>query len=181
MKTVAVVGSIRRGNTLKMVQAACKSLEGKDVEIIDLSEISLKFCTGCLYCDKTKQCNINDKMSKLLPIIGDADAFIFASPVRWSLISGEIKTFFDRLNPFATTGQLNGKKSILFVVGQSDVDEPESIDAGLQSMQFFCDNAGIEVVESVKAFGCLNENDIEETQYLEMCAEAGKKLIGIIK
>ena len=78
MKTVAVIGSIRRGNTLKMVQAACKSLNAKDVEIIDLSEISLKFCTGCLCCDNTKQCNIDDRMSNLLPIIGEADAFIFA-------------------------------------------------------------------------------------------------------
>jgi len=183
MKIVAVVGSIRRGNTLKMVQAACASLESKDVDIIDLSKMSLQFCTGCLYCDETKTCNIDDDMTKALDAIGAADAYIFASPVRWSLLSGEMKTFFDRLNPFATTGTLNGKKCILLTVGQSETDGEEafSIDAGLQSMQFFCENAGIEVIDSVKAYGCLSEDDIESTPYLDMCTTAAKKLAESLK
>ena len=179
MKIVAVVGSIRRGNTLKMIQAACTPLKEMEVDIIDLSKISLEFCTGCLFCDEAKKCNIDDDMSKLLDKIALADAYIFASPVRWSLLSGEMKTFFDRLNPFATTGSLSGKKCILLTVGQSEADGDEalSIDAGLQSMRFFCENAGIEVIESVKAFGCLVEDAIETTPYLDMCADAADKLI----
>lgn len=183
MKIVAVIGSIRRGNTLKMVQTACASLGKNDIDIIDLSKISLQFCTGCLYCDEAKTCNIDDDMTKILDIIGAADAYIFASPVRWSLLSGEMKTFFDRLNPFATIGSLGGKKSILLTVGQSEIDGEEafSIDAGLQSMRYFCENAGIEVVDSVKAYGCLSENDIESTPYLDMCTAAAKRLMESLK
>jgi multimeric flavodoxin WrbA len=183
MKIVAVVGSIRRGNTLKMVQVACSALEQKDVDIIDLSKMTIKFCTGCLYCDETKKCNIDDDMSKVLDVISAADAYIFASPVRWSLLSGEMKTFFDRLNPFATTRTLNGRKCILLTVGQSEVngDDASSIDAGLQSMQAFCENAGIEVIESVKAYGCLAEDDVSTTPYLDMCSIAAKKLVAALK
>lgn len=178
MKVLAVVGSLRKGNTAKMISAACSCFAPDDIQIIDLSQITLNFCTGCLYCDSAKKCCIEDDMAFYMNEVANADAYIFASPVRWSLMSGEMKTFFDRLNPFATTGVLYGKKAVLFVVGQSEIDSDDaySIDAGLKSMEFFCENAGIDVVDTVRAFGCLLENDIENTKYLEMCRRAANNL-----
>lgn len=178
MKVVAVVGSIRRGNTLKMVQASCSKFLPEEIDIIDLGKIQFNFCTGCLWCDETQKCNIDDDLSDLMDKIEEADAYIFASPVRWSLLAGEMKTFFDRLNPFATVGTLNGKKCILLTVGQSEKesDDAFSIDLGLKSMEYFCENAGIEVVDEVKAYGCLTENDIANSSYLEMCCIAAEKL-----
>lgn len=178
MKIVAVVGSIRRGNTLKMVEAACSPFSADEVKVIDLAHIQMEFCTGCLYCDDTQKCNIDDDMTNLIDEIAEADAFIFASPVRWSLLSGEMKTFFDRLNPFAAVGTLSGKKCILLTVGQSeeDSDDAFSIDAGLRSMEFFCENASIEVVDSVRAYGCLGEDSIENSPYIKACYAAAQKL-----
>lgn len=182
MKIVAVVGSIRRGNTLKMVEAACSPFSSDEVKVIDLAHIKMGFCTGCLYCDDVKRCNIDDDMTNLIDEIANADAFIFASPVRWSLLSGEMKTFFDRLNPLATLGTLNEKKCILLTVGQSEAgsDDASSIDAGLKSMEFFCENAGIEVVDSVKAYGCLEEDSIENSPYIKACYVAAQKLKEIL-
>lgn len=183
MKVIAVIGSLRRGNTAKMVDAACSCFSPNEVQIIDLAQISLHFCTGCLYCDSEKKCCIEDDMSSKMDSIAIADAFIFASPVRWSLLSGEMKTFLDRLNPFATTGILNGKKAILFVVGQSmeDSEDAFSVDAGLKSLELFCENAGIEVVDTVRAFGCLAENDINDTEYLDKCRAAACNLKGMMR
>ena len=113
MKVMAVIGSIRRGNTMKMIQAACSVFASNEVQVIDLAQINMNFCTGCLYCDETKKCCIDDDMSKIMDNISSADAYIFASPVRWSLLSGEMKTFFDRLNPFATLGTLS-EKNVFF-------------------------------------------------------------------
>lgn len=178
MKVVAVVGSIRRGNTLKMVQASSSQFLPEEIDIIDLGEIKFSFCTGCLYCDETQHCCIDDDLTKLMDKIAEADAYIFASPVRWSLLSGEIKTFFDRLNPFASVGTLSGKKCILLTVGQSEKESEDafSINDGLKSMEFFCENAGIEIVDKVKAYGCLSESDIDESSYLEMCCTAAERL-----
>ena len=177
MKILAIVGSARKGNSFEMVKSAC-SVFGGDAHLVDLSGLDMHFCSGCLSCDETKQCNIDDDMSKLLGEIATADAFIFASPIRWSLLSGELKTFFDRLNPFATTGTLSGKKCIIFVVGQSEKDSEEafSIDNGLASVQYFCENAGMDVVASVKAFGCLQVRNILQTDYLEECRQAARIL-----
>jgi len=178
MKVIAVVGSIRRGNTLKMVQEARSCFLPNEIQIIDLAHIKMEYCTGCLFCDTNKKCNINDDMTNLMESIEEADAYIFASPVRWSLLSGEMKTFFDRLNPFATSGILNGKKCIIFTVGQSEENSEDafSIDEGLRSMEFFCANAGIDVIGSVKAYGCLEENSIEKTSYIKDCRYMAKKL-----
>ena len=178
MKIVAVVGSIRRGNTLKMVQAACSRFSPDEISIIDLAHIKMEYCKYCLYCDTEKKCCIDDDMTKLMDKIADADAYIFASPVRWSLLSGEMKTFFDRLNPFATLGTLSEKKCILLTVGQSEEgsDDAFSIDAGLKSMEFFCENAGIEVIGSVKAYGCLEEDSIENSSYIKECYAVAEKL-----
>ncbi len=178
MKIVAVVGSLRRGNTLKMVQAASSRFSPKDIQIIDLAQIKMNFCNGCLDCDTTKKCCLDDDMTKMMDKIADADAYIFASPVRWSLLSGEMKTFFDRLNPFATLGTLSDKKCILLTVGQSEKggDDAFSIDAGLKSMEFFCENAGIEVVGSVKAYGCLEAEDFMKSPYINECYAVAEKL-----
>jgi multimeric flavodoxin WrbA len=73
-----------------MVQAACSVLDHQVMDIIDLADMTMKFCTGCLCCDEAKTCSIDDDMTKALNSIGTADAFIFASPVRWSLLSGEM-------------------------------------------------------------------------------------------
>lgn len=178
MKIVAVVGSKRKGNSLKMIEAASTAFEKEDIAIINLAEIKLDFCTGCLRCDEEKQCYLDDDMRRYMDTISKADGYIFASPVRWSLISGELKTFFDRLNPFATTGDLEGKKAVLFVVGQSEEnsDDSFSIEAGLKSMEFFCENAGIEVVDAVKAYGCYDYNDVDNSQSLKECINAANKL-----
>ena len=178
MKICAVIGSLRKGNSALMVSEAVSCFERDEVEIIDLSSLKLCFCSGCLECDETQKCNINDEMTEKLNIISSADGFIFASPVRWGLISGEMKTFFDRLNPFAVSETLSGKKAILFVVGQTDEgdDVTMSIKSGMKSMEVFCDNSGIDIIDKVKAYGCLSPNDISNTNYLSLCKDAAIKL-----
>ncbi|RNE89801.1 NAD(P)H-dependent oxidoreductase [Marichromatium sp. AB32] len=48
MKVLAVVGSIRRGNTYTMVEAAAQALNCCDVDLINLKDISITHCNGCL-------------------------------------------------------------------------------------------------------------------------------------
>ena len=43
-------------------------------------------------------------------------------------------------------------------------------------MEYFCENTGIEIVDSVKAYGCLAEDDVVDSQYFQECYDAAKKL-----
>ncbi len=103
MRILAIVGSARRGNTYAMVEAATHELSAKacDVELIHLRDIKLEVCDGCLACDEEGKCVIEDDMEKILPDVAQADGFIFGTPARWSLLSGELKVFIDRSNPLA--------------------------------------------------------------------------------
>jgi len=181
MKIIGIVGSIRRGNTYSMVEAACQYLQTKsdcDVELIHLKDISLYHCDGCLTCDETGVCHIRDNMTDLATTIKEADGFIFGSPARWSLLSGELKTFFDRLNPLAVPELLKDKKAIIFVVGQSNDEEKESIELAAQSIKNFCDNAEIKVIDTVLSTNCLLEDDLikKHANILEECKQSAKKL-----
>lgn len=178
MRILAVVGSYRRGNTYAMVESACHALKDCEVELIHLKDLDIKFCDGCLACDDTGVCTIDDDMSTFLPEVEKADGFIFGSPARWSLLSGELKVFFDRLNPLAAPEKLKGRKAIIFTVGQTEGEEAESISLAAESIKNFCENAEIEVVDIVTAEGCLNSEDLISTHrdYLELCKSSASKL-----
>ena len=63
MKNVVVISSsLRNGSNSKIL--AKEFITGAsikhNVEYISLKDISLKFCIGCLSCQKTGKCVIND-------------------------------------------------------------------------------------------------------------------------
>lgn len=184
MKIVSIVGSLRKGNTLSMVEVANKVIApNAEIEIIALGNLSFSFCTGCLQCDETKVCCIDDDMNEVIEKIKIADALIIGTPTRWGLLSGELKCFLDRLNPLATTGELEDKKALIFAVGQSEkgTEDAESVKLACASIETFCDNAGIEVVDSVCAYNCLSENDVlGDKTVLSACENAARMLINTI-
>jgi multimeric flavodoxin WrbA len=178
MRIVAIVGSNRRGNTYAMVEAACHALNDSEVELIHLKDLDIKPCDGCLTCDESGACHLKDDMDKIIPRMKIADGFIFGTPARWGLLAGELKVFFDRLNPLALPQALKGKKAIIFAVGQTEGDEATSIENTVKSIKYFCENAGIEVIDTLSAYGCLTPNDLitKKPEILSKCKSSAKKL-----
>ena len=182
MKIIAIIGSMRKGNSFSMVQSVVDTFLNADVEleVIHLKDISIGFCDGCLSCDETGTCHLNDDMTSIVQKVKEADGLVLASPARWSLLSGEMKTFMDRLNPLAAIEALADKKAIVFAVGQTKEEEDHSISIAAESMVSFCENAGIEVVDKVLAYGCLMENEVDKESILR-CTEAAMHLVDSLK
>lgn len=178
MRILAVVGSSRRGNTYAMVEAACYALADFDVELVHLKDVAVEFCDGCLTCDDTGECHVQDGMANLVISAAEADGFVFGTPARWGLLSGELKTFLDRLNPLAAPEKLAGKLAIVFAVGQCEGDEAQSITSAADSVIAFCADAGIQVIDSVVAEGCLEQDSLirEHPEILEKCKSAAERL-----
>jgi len=180
MRIIALVGSSRRGNTYAMVESACHAINSEcDVELIHLKDIKIRFCDGCLSCDKTGRCHIDDSMKDIIKSVVAADGLIIGTPARWSLLSGELKVLIDRLNPLAVTQKLKNKKAIVFAVGQSTPEQDNSVKLAGNSVVNFCNNAGIKVVSRVFAFDCVGSNDLIEKapEVLKRCKRAAKKLL----
>lgn len=181
MNIIAVVGSSRNGNTKYVIEKTIQEIQkNKDicVETINLKDIKMNYCNGCLVCDETGQCVIDDDMTKLVDHVKNADAFIFATPTRWRLLSGEIKTFFDRLNPLAVSEALKGKIASIIAIGQSSDEEKDSIVSAADSIVAFCNDAGIKVIDKIIICDCYSNSDVvKKTEDINNCIMSGKRLI----
>lgn len=103
MKKVLIITSSLRGRSNSDILAAAFA-EGAREAGHEVTEISLKgktigFCRGCLACQKTGRCVIADDARPICDAVKDADVLVFASPVYYYSISGQLKTLLDRLNP----------------------------------------------------------------------------------
>lgn len=72
---------------------------GNEVSFVSLKDKELGFCKGCLACQKTKKCVIRDDASEILEQVKASDTLVFATPIYYYELSGQLKTLLDRLNP----------------------------------------------------------------------------------
>jgi multimeric flavodoxin WrbA len=177
MKIVAIVGSMRKGNTYAMTKAACEVFDGGEVEIIHLRDV-LPLDEDALDCDRSTEHCLSRGFSAVVNSLKEADGIILATPARWSLMSGELKMFLDHLNPFIMPGVLADKKALVLAVGQSRGEGAETIRRAARSVEWFCEHARIEVVAVLIAEDCLHMQDCKARHpgILEECQQAAMKL-----
>ena len=72
---------------------------GHKAEKIRLAGKSIGFCRGCLACQKTRCCVVQDDASAIVEKMLSADALVFATPIYFYEMSGQMKTLLDRSNP----------------------------------------------------------------------------------
>lgn len=69
------------------------------VETVSLTGKTIGFCHGCLACQKTGRCVIDDDAWDIAQKMGKADVIVFATPIYYYEMSGQMKTMLDRANP----------------------------------------------------------------------------------
>lgn len=72
---------------------------GHTVTEVSLRGKDLRFCQGCLACQRTGRCPIQDDAAVLVRQMHDADVLVFATPIYYYGMSGQMKTLLDRANP----------------------------------------------------------------------------------
>lgn len=101
-KVIIISASLRKdSNSEKLALAFAKGAEkaGNEVETISLKGKTLGFCTGCLSCQKNFHCYMKDDAEQIAQKIGQADVVVFATPIYYYEMSGQMKTMLDRCNP----------------------------------------------------------------------------------
>lgn len=185
IEVIGICGSPRRGNTETLVRSALKGAAkvGAKTELVLLKDLRLEMCDGCLQCDETGVCHFNDGMNEINEKLAGASGFIIGTPARWSLLSGNLKVLLDRTNPLAKPERLRGKVAAIIAVGQSIESEDEkSIEKSAKSLEFYCSNAGIDVIGRVLGYNSLEENDIEKDKdTIIKCEKLGEKLANSIR
>ena len=129
-----IVGSSRRnGNTSLIVQILAEKL---DCEVFDLSTYSIS------YYDYENQ-NQDDDFGQLAAKMVQASYLIFATPVYWYSMSGQMKVFFDRFTDLITIRKplgrgLAGKQTFLVATG-TEQDLPEGFEAAFRLTSNYLD------------------------------------------
>ena len=70
--------------------AAGAKAAGHQVECISLKGKTIGFCRGCLACQKTQKCVLNDDAVAIAEKVIDADTLVFVTPIYYYEMSGQI-------------------------------------------------------------------------------------------
>lgn len=101
MRVLIINGSPRKsGNIAKMLQAMASELMsvGAEIDVLNIAELSVSPCHGCMSCRATGRCVLPDDDSvKALAMINRCQAIVIGAPCYWGNIPGQLKTMFDRI------------------------------------------------------------------------------------
>ena len=137
MKVIAINGSPRKNwNTDTLLKKALDGAAsaGAETEMVYLYDLKFRGCVSCLACKLQKEprpnrCVLRDDLTAVLDKVHGADAVILGSPIYFSEVTGEMRSFFERflfqyLNYDDYTKPLSpGKKTAL--VFTMNISEPK--------------------------------------------------------
>ena len=119
---IAVGSGISGANTDRLAEAFARGAvdAGHTVRKIFLGKGELKGCRGCGACQKGGRCAIRDIMQEAYPLFDACDTLVLASPLYFWTLSGQIKTFFDRLYAFSREDIYPHRDTVLLMTAGDD-------------------------------------------------------------
>ena len=105
---------------------------GHEAEHISLKGKDIRFCIGCLACQKTQKCVLGDDAVWIAEKVKNADTLVFATPIYYYEMSGQMKTLLDRLNPLYPSDYRFRKVYLLTTAAEDEPYVPEKAVSGLQ-------------------------------------------------
>ena len=94
-KVLVISTSLRaKSNSDILAESLIKGAQdaGYEVEQISLKGKELKFCIGCLACQKMQECVLKDDAVRIAEKVKNADTLVFATPIYYYEMSGQMKT-----------------------------------------------------------------------------------------
>lgn len=105
---------------------------GHTVKKICLYDKKIQFCKGCLACQRTQACVLQDDANQIVQEMIGADVVVFATPIYFYEMSGQMKTLLDRSNPaFASEYRF---RDIYLLAAAADVDA-SAVDGATHGLQ----------------------------------------------
>lgn len=175
-KKVVIISSSPRkgGNSDTMADAFLMGAieAGNEVEKINIRDMELKFCIGCLSCLRTGKCVLTDGMNELYDKVQHADILVFATPVYYYGMTGQLKTFLDRLNPLYSK---NNSFKEVYVLMSAAENEDSAMDGTINGVQCWIDCFdGVAIRDVLCGTGLADPRDIDKTDFRRQAYEMGK-------
>lgn len=147
---------------------------GNEVEIVCLRDKEIKYCQGCLACQKTGKCVIHDDAAAILGKMHDADVIVWATPIYYYEMCGQMKTMIDRGNPLYGSDYHFREIYMLSSAAEDEPEVPQRAISGLQGWIDCFENACL--ADSIFAGGVTMPGDIAGHKALLEAYEMGKSI-----
>lgn len=147
---------------------------GNEVTKISLMGKKIAFCKGCLACQKLGHCVIADDALAITEEMCKADVIVWATPIYYYEMSGQMKTMIDRANSLYSADYKF--RDIYFL--SSAAEDEDGVDAraisGLEGWIACFDR--VRLAGTVFAGGVNDPGDIAEHPSLQKAYEMGKNI-----
>ncbi len=178
MKRVIVIStSLRRGSNSDML--ADKFVEGakaagNDVEKISLAGKDIRFCMGCMGCQRLGKCVIKDDVNDIMAKVLEADVVAWATPIYYYEMSGQMKTLIDRMNAMYSLDYKFRDVYLLTTAAEDEEQTPKRAETGLEG--WIACYPKSRLADTLFCGGVDNPREIEGNSRLQEAFEMGKEV-----
>lgn len=177
-KVLIISTSLRTNSNSDILARECEkgaTDAGLDTEYVSLKGKDIKYCIGCLSCQKTGKCVLKDDVADIMAKVKEAEVIVYATPIYYYVMCGQMKTLLDRLNPLYSS-DYNFRDIYMIATAADDSDTTfDKAYSGLQGWVDCFDKARLKgkvVAGGVDEAGSVNNFvDIKNKAY-----ELGKNL-----
>ena len=176
-KVLIITTSLRNdSNSDKLAASFAKGAQeaGNDVETVSLKGKTIAFCRGCFACATTGSCVINDDANEITEKILNAEVVVWATPIYYYEMSGQMKTMIDRANSLYPRDYRFRDVYLLSVAADDGDHVDEKAAGGVQGWVDCFEKA--EFKGKVFAGSVNDRGDIEGHKALEEAYELGKNV-----
>ena len=147
---------------------------GNQVEKVSLYDKTIGFCRGCLTCQSTQHCVIQDDANTIVQAMLSADVIVWATPIYYYGMCGQMKTMLDRSNPLFSADYAFRDIYLLSAAAEEDSHTPDGAVTGLQGWIDCFEKARL--AGTVFAGGVTAVGEIQGHPALKQAYEMGKNV-----
>ena len=147
---------------------------GNQVEFISLRSKEIKFCVGCLACQKLGACVIKDDVPAIMESVLNADVVCWATPIYYYEMSGQMKTLIDRMNAMYPKDYRFRDIYLLATASENEEETPKRAEMGLTGWIDCYPKS--RHVGTLFCGGVTMPNDIKDNSKLQEAYEMGKRV-----
>ena len=104
---------------------------GNEVENISLVGKNIQFCKECMACQKMGRCVIKDDVNDIMAKVLNTDVVVWATPIYYYEMSGQMKTLIDRMNAMYEQDYQFRDVYLLTTAAEDEEETPKRAETGL--------------------------------------------------
>lgn len=148
---------------------------GHEVEYISLKGKEIKYCIGCLACQVKGECALKDDVAEIMEKVKSAETIVFATPIYYYEMSGQMKTLLDRLNPLFPTDYAFRE---IHMIATAAEDEESTFEKAYNGLQGWVDCFEKAKLKGIVTGGGINDANTasDHADVMQKAYDLGKQL-----